>query len=140
MWRKFFNGRYGLDNFSLVLLLLTLMFLNIPYAWILGVCLIGFVIFRTLSKNRFKREQELQSFNKIAYRLSAYLSPIISVISRLVRFIFKKAGNFISRIKQRKYFVFMKCPNCKKTLRLPKNKGKLNVTCPLCKTEFLKKT
>lgn len=55
-----------------------------------------------------------------------------------------KAGSVIKgytdRIQQRKYYLFLKCPKCNKTLRLPKNKGKLQVTCPVCKFEFLKKT
>ncbi|MDL2220794.1 zinc-ribbon domain-containing protein [Eubacteriales bacterium OttesenSCG-928-N14] len=32
--------------------------------------------------------------------------------------------------------VFLNCPNCGKQLRLPKGKGKLNVTCPHCSYKF----
>lgn len=35
---------------------------------------------------------------------------------------------------------YMKCPHCKAQLRLPKGKGKISVTCPVCKKEFVKKT
>ena len=34
----------------------------------------------------------------------------------------------------------IKCPNCDARLRLPKNKGKIVVNCPKCKTSFEKDT
>ena len=40
------------------------------------------------------------------------------------------------RIEQLIDFVIVDCPDCDASLRLPKGKGKLAVTCPKCKTEF----
>ena len=34
----------------------------------------------------------------------------------------------------------IKCPGCGNTLRVPKGKGKLYVTCPRCGERFIKKT
>jgi predicted RNA-binding Zn-ribbon protein involved in translation (DUF1610 family) len=42
--------------------------------------------------------------------------------------------------QQRKQYVFFQCPKCNKNLRLPKNKGKLQVKCPVCGFAFFKKT
>lgn len=33
-----------------------------------------------------------------------------------------------------------KCTNCDAKLRVPKNKGKIKITCPKCKTSFVKNT
>ena len=33
-----------------------------------------------------------------------------------------------------------KCPFCKQTVRVPKNIGKISITCPKCGTKFVKKT
>ncbi|HBQ64708.1 MAG TPA: hypothetical protein DD727_07270 [Clostridiales bacterium] len=41
--------------------------------------------------------------------------------------------------KSRDTFTFS-CPQCKNKLRLPRNRGRLKVTCPVCKHEFFKKT
>ena len=38
------------------------------------------------------------------------------------------------------YFKYFKCPNCKAKLRVPKGKGRLNITCPKCRTMFHGKT
>lgn len=34
----------------------------------------------------------------------------------------------------------IKCPNCDAKLRVPRNKGKISVTCPKCDTNFEKDT
>jgi len=49
----------------------------------------------------------------------------------------KKTQNRIEDSKTHKHFT---CPNCKATLRLPKGKGKIMITCPKCRKEFTKKT
>jgi LSD1 subclass zinc finger protein len=36
--------------------------------------------------------------------------------------------------------LFIKCPGCHNMLRLPRGKGKLQVTCPKCGERFNKKT
>lgn len=129
MFRDFFKGRYGLDTFGLTLMIIALLLTNIKYVWILGFALFIYVLFRMLSKNISQRYREQQKFNQIA-------GPAI--------LFFKKTGfKLKTRYKmfqQRKQYIFVRCPKCKGNLRLPRHKGKLQVTCPVCKTEFLKKT
>lgn len=132
MFRNFFRGRYGLDNLSLVLLLAAVIFLQIKYLWVIGYGLFGYVIFRTISKDINKRNQEQQKFSKLTKRFAG--------LNKGLKAIRKKYAEYKIRVQQRKLYVFLRCPKCKKTLRLPKNKGKLSVTCPVCKGEFLKKT
>ena len=39
--------------------------------------------------------------------------------------------------KDHKYYA---CPRCRQTVRVPRGKGKISITCPKCKEKFIKKT
>ena len=43
------------------------------------------------------------------------------------------------RIRDRKHRYFT-CPRCHQTVRVPRGKGKIAITCPKCKEKFTKKT
>lgn len=140
MLRNILNGRYGMDNLTLTLLFLSAILINIRYIKVIGVVLAGYAIYRVFSKNLNKRKQELQMFNKATSKVGRYLLPAGRIIDEGLRSTGKKAIIYKTRLQQRKQYVFIKCFKCKNTLRLPRNKGNLNVTCPVCKSEFLKKT
>lgn len=46
-----------------------------------------------------------------------------------------------ARVKsqQRKVYRFFTCPQCSQKLRVPKNKGKVRITCTKCGHSFIKK-
>lgn len=44
------------------------------------------------------------------------------------------------RWTQRKTHRFYRCPKCRTTLRVPKGKGKISITCRNCGEKFIKKT
>ncbi|MCD8001749.1 MAG: hypothetical protein LUE95_04085, partial [Oscillospiraceae bacterium] len=44
------------------------------------------------------------------------------------------------RQKQRRDYVFFRCPSCKAMLRVPRGKGRIRVTCRKCGNAFEKKT
>ena len=44
------------------------------------------------------------------------------------------------RLSMRKTHKYYKCKGCGKTVRVPKGKGKICITCPVCGHEFVKKT
>jgi hypothetical protein len=140
MYGKFFNGRYGFDNFNLVLLVVSFILVNFKYVWILGAGLTGYALFRTLSRNIDKRRMELEAFNKATYGIRKSFAPVNASIAKGGVSAYRKLSAYKSRYQQRKQYVFIKCTKCKNMLRLPRNKGKLSVTCPVCKTEFIKKT
>jgi glutaredoxin 3 len=37
-------------------------------------------------------------------------------------------------------FQVLPCPNCRQSLRLPRGKGKLKITCPRCRHEMVRET
>lgn len=125
---NFYKGRYGTDKFNNFLLGLTVVFLILriiiksDIIYILALAIIIFANYRSLSKNIGKRQMENQKYMKI------YMS-FLGGISSLFLNVFGS--------KQYKYF---KCENCKSQLRVPRRKGKIKVTCPKCKSVYIKRT
>ena len=126
--QQFMVGRYGADELgrfisvsTLVCLLVSLFTKWVILYWI-GLFLIFYTYFRMFSKNVSKRYQENQKFLTLRYKAVAKWS------------IMKK--HFL----ERKIYRFYKCPQCKQKVRVPKGRGKICITCPKCRTEFVKKS
>lgn len=110
---NFMRGRYGNDELNVCLLVLSVVLCILsPVAKIFSslslVCLV-YIFFRMFSRNIYKRRQE-----------NAKIVPYVSFVKAK----FKDKGK--SRI-------FM-CRKCKRTLRIPKGKGKVTVNCPCGET------
>ena len=131
--RKFLNGRYfRLDELSIALL--SVMVILSISGLIAGIPILSYLadivflvyIFRNYSRNIERRIAENAKFMEL-------FGPF-----------FRKAAepfnNIFNRVRDRKTHIYLKCPSCRQTLRLPKGKGKLKATCPKCKTEFYKTT
>ncbi len=123
-FKKFMNGRYGFDQLSQSMLVFSIIIMGIGILtdfrlinYIAYLTLI-FIYIRAFSKDVYKRYEENQKFLK-------FWNPIRS-----------KWIGFINRIRQSRTHKFYKCPSCKKQLRVPRGKGKINITCPECKTKF----
>lgn len=138
--RRFFHGRYGIDGLTLVLLLFAVFLINAKYIWILGVCCLAVAIFRILSKNIGRRRLELQKFNEVTGALRRLSHPAVILAAKGLTSVYRKYSSYKYRMQQGKQCVFVKCPKCRNNLRLPRYKGKLSVTCPVCRGEFIKKT
>ena len=117
-FRRFMYGRYGTDQLNMALLvtafvmsllnsilsaifrsfaamsMITLVISLLVYAILI------YEVFRTLSRNIYKRRRENQRFL-----------------------------NFWNRIRDRSHCYF-RCPQCKQTVRVPKHRGKINIRCP----------
>lgn len=127
-FRKFMQGRYGADQLSIALLFLSLL-LSIVFFFFPGTVLSYIVyipllvfVFRVLSKNIVQRRNENNKFLKI-------WTPVETWV--------QKKQHRINDSKTHRYY---SCPSCKQTVRVPKGKGKICITCPKCKLEFIKKT
>ena len=124
---RFMYGRYGVDQLNrflmgvvLVSLVLSLFVRHRFFYW-LTVLGIGISYFRMFSKNIRKRTQENQRY------LQATAGPRRGFVRTKNR----------SRDKSHRYF---KCPSCTQTVRVPRGKGKICITCPKCSREFVKRT
>lgn len=126
--RKLMMGRYGSDQLSIVLIIFSfiLTFIaglaNLPLLASISYVPLGICLFRVLSKDIAKRRME-------NYKFSILISPAYAW--------FKKKQK---RIKDSKTHRFFRCPKCNASLRLPKGKGKITITCPKCNTDFSKRT
>ena len=87
-----------------------------------SMLMIGWAIFRALSRNIEKR-----------YLENLYYLEWMGSMCRRIRFRQEKH-------RQRKDYKFFVCPHCSTNLRVPKGKGKVNITCTKCGTRFQGKT
>lgn len=116
---RFMQGRYGLDRFNSVLLWISVAMAVIAMLLsgvvglvltLLAYALMGLAIFRALSRNTYRRYRENRWF--------------------LMQW---------DRIMDREHRYYT-CPKCRQSVRVPKGKGKIAITCPKCKERFIKKT
>ena len=118
--RNFMMGRYGTDRLNMVILSVGLaasllsVILRAPVMdlvlFFLSYGMMFWAIFRTLSRNTYKRYQENRKFLQL-----------------------------VGRIKDREHRYF-DCPKCRQMVRVPRGKGKISITCPRCREKFVKKT
>lgn len=118
--RGFMAGRYGTDKLNMVILSAGLvasllsMWISAP-GWnllffALSYGLMIWAIFRTLSRNTYRRYLENRKFLQFFFRL---------------------------KDRDNRYF---DCPKCRQVVRVPRGKGKIAITCPRCKEKFIRKT
>lgn len=134
---NFMYGRYGVDKLAVFLILLNLLlngvgsFMRNRIAYytfyVLALAVLGFAVYRVLSRNIEKRRREGEWFDRLLARTN-YTDKI-----RKMRRWFKRQG---LKFKFRKTHRFRVCPNCGENLRLSKKRGKRDVTCPVCGNKF----
>lgn len=127
---RFMYGRNGVDKLN-VFLAVVLLCLGIVSVFVrdtarLIIQVIETVVFilflfRFFSRNISKRQKENDKFVQI-------ITPV------------RKYFKFKYRQLTDKNFKYFKCPKCSATLRVPRNRGSVTVTCPVCKNKFDKKT
>ncbi len=133
--RNFFSrlmyGRYGSDALSLFLFVIGLVFyllgLLLPMKLLstlfslLGFAAMALTVLRMWSRDYTRRREENDRFVQ-------FITPVVENIQR------KRAQ---MRDKDHAYF---RCPSCGQTLRVPKGKNRISITCRNCGTVFQKKT
>lgn len=118
--QRFMMGRYGTDKLNMwilgggLVLCLVSVFIPLPPVNLLLTAgsygLMIWAIFRTFSRNTYKRYRENRRFLMI-----------------------------LDRIKDREHRYF-DCPKCRQPVRVPRGKGKIMITCPKCKEKFQRKS
>lgn len=143
---NFFRGRYGIDNifyaFCVVAVILSAVNLFVHSRIIQLIVYLMFVLaaVRAMSRNLTKRSEESRKFGNFLAKIQGkpYAKTVTS--SKKGNGFFSKIKNKISLLKRmfkdRKTHCYVKCPGCKKVLRLPKKKGVHTVKCPNCSESF----
>ena len=118
--RRFMEGRYGNDKLNNAILgaamvmVIFALFIKNPLinliAHGIAYVLMFWSIFRTLSRNTYKRYEENRRFLKL-----------------------------VDRFKDRDHRYF-DCPKCRQTVRVPRGRGKIAITCPRCREKFIRKS
>lgn len=127
-FKNFMRGRYGGDQLSMALLILSMIITfigrlsRISFITLIAYIPLGIGVFRIFSRDIQKRSME-------NYKFAIIMSPVYAW--------FKKQEKHMQDSKVYKYY---KCPNCKQKLRIPKGKGNIVITCPKCQKKFDKKS
>ncbi len=123
----FMLGRNGVDHLNKLLfrtaaviaalnLLLLRQIGSVPFL------IAGYALFRTLSRNLPMRQAEDVLVLEKCRRVKAILSGAVQ------------------RAKQHRDYRFFSCPGCRSYLRVPRGKGRIQVTCPRCGHRFDRKS
>lgn len=129
---RFMTGRYGMDELSralciaaMVCVLLSSFFRRLAVftmIYYVGCILLVGAVLRMLSRNVAKRQAENREF--------------LVLCGDARRFAATKRQQW----EQRKTYRFFKCPDCRQRVRVPRGHGKICITCPKCRREFVKKS
>ena len=114
------TGRYGNDKLNMWILgsgvITSIVGVFIPFLVakltlsIVSYVLLILALLRCFSRNTYKRYRENRKFLQL-----------------------------LDRVKDRQHRYFS-CPKCRQTVRVPRGKGKIAITCPKCREKFVKKT
>lgn len=126
-FQRFMSGRYGSDQLSNFLCIVSLVCLILGmfvsgFLYYVGLALLIWCYFRMFSRNVSKRYAENMKYLELKGRVTAWFTQ------RKVRF------------AQRKAYRYFRCPCCHQEIRIPRGHGRVSITCPKCKTQFIKKS
>lgn len=123
-FQRFMQGRYGIDTLgkhlmNLVLVMLVInIFLRSGIVNLVTLAIAVYANFRMFSKKTYKRSSE----------------------NRLYVQWLRKVNSKFKHLKDRKDYKYFKCPECKLSLRAPRKRGPITVTCSKCRHRFDIKT
>lgn len=126
--QQFMVGRYGNDQFTLFLSITGLVFSflgnfrYLGFLYFIGTLMIFFGLFRSLSKNYEARRKELNWYLVWSEKPKAHIKLMMN------------------KIRDRKTHRYFKCKSCKTIMRVPKGRGKIEITCPKCRMKVIKKS
>lgn len=128
MWiRNFMQGRHGNDGLNIALMVvylvlaITAQIARLPVLSYIAAIFVVLAFFRMLSRDNTRR-----------YRENAWFMGIFNKVKKTFQ-------NTSDRYKDKTHCYF-RCPKCKRQMRVPKGRGKISITCPSCRHEFIKTT
>lgn len=126
--QRFMAGRYGNDQLNQFIFIVAIISMvleiitrqSLFYTLTLVLLILAYV--RVFSRNINKRYEENMKF----------LQKKDAILNK-----FRKQKYYAA---QRRNFHIYTCPQCNQKIRIPKGKGKISITCPKCRTSFIKKS
>ena len=126
--QRFMAGRYGNDQLNQFIFIVAIISMvleiitrqSLFYTLTLVLLILAYV--RVFSRNINKRYEENIKF----------LQKKDAILNK-----FRRQKYYAA---QRRNFHIYTCPQCKQKIRIPKGKGKISITCPKCRTSFIKKS
>lgn len=125
---RFMQGRYGVDTLSRFMMVVALIcvvvasFTGSSLLSFAGFALLIYIYFRMFSRDISRRYEENQKFLQSTSRIRD-------------RFHREKY-----LMEQRKTNHIYTCSQCGQKIRIPKGKGKIEITCPKCHNKFIKRS
>ena len=123
--QRFMQGRYGVDHLNrfmmvcgMVCLVISMIFGFRIFYYVALFSLI-FTYYRMLSRNFAKRSRENAKFLELKRRVTGKFPAL--------------------KTRDANYRIF-RCPGCRQKVRVPRGRGRISITCPKCRREFIKKT
>lgn len=145
---RFLEGRYGLrgisDSVQIVIYFVYLLLVVVNWfarsriISALLLVLLGITLFRVLSKNTFRRENEDRAVREWLFRMRDFFQNQgrQAEIRKGERAAKKEKRAVEKERRKDKEHIYRECPECGATLRLPRKKGKHSVLCPRCGSKF----
>ena len=126
--QRFMAGRYGNDQLNQFIFIVAIISMvleiitrqSLFYTLTLVLLILAYV--RVFSRN----------INKLYEENMKFLQKKDAILNK-----FRKQKYYAA---QRRNFHIYTCPQCKQKIRIPKGKGKISITCPKCRTSFIKKS
>lgn len=126
--QRFMCGRYGFDELSKIMMIVSVVccllsiIIRQTVFLSLAIVLIVIIYLRFFSKNVYSRCNELNVYYDVKAKI-------------------RNRNNLRKmRWRDRKKFKYFRCNNCKTVLRVPRGKGKIEITCGKCKNKMIKKS
>ncbi|MEI3279496.1 MAG: hypothetical protein V8R46_01165 [Eubacterium ramulus] len=114
---------------------------QIPIVYIVALALLFWCIFSDVFPEYVsKRSVENQKYLNFKYRVVCKVKKGKYGRSAGSASFAQKRAQMKYRQEQKKIYRFFACPNCAQKVRVPKGKGRICITCPKCKTEFIKRS
>lgn len=132
-------GRHGSDQFGMALLVTYCVLLLLANLFgsgilmLLALASLVYCIWRMMSRDQERRWRENEWF-------LSWWNPFWSRLRGIGSWFRSEQGYASMKARDRAVYRYYRCPKCGNRLRVPKGKGKIVITCPVCRTEFAKKT
>ena len=126
--RQFMIGRYGNDglnqflNIASLVLVIAYLITRMQLLFFLGVAMLILCYCRMFSRNISKRTEENYKYYAIRDRIA------------------NKFRSLKDQWDNRKLYHYYRCPQCRQKLRVPRGRGRIQISCPRCGTQFIKKS